>query len=1123
MANLISGKWEKITEQCYGDFQKKTDGPFYGCIQENNTYRIGGFNKDKKPDGSSLFVHGSFALFAKYKDGVMLYPYITIEHNGDSYIALKKENGITTYLHLQTNKSNFELYRLDEEDERIGYSISYDALTCTFKFNKYVNGDSVGEAKVAKKFMLTNPIVDKHEFDLPTKINFDEIREVAESDKFCAYHFLPKEGIGVGIDTFPNGHTSIGGCTRDIRKGYQMFQFDDYFMVFYADGVNFDGIKIQVDDSGEIFINVLKTVDDNKKRSSAIIWINGDEVTLCDSTTGSVEENAPRCRIRNMEEISFSMNGKFFTDYYYADHLYDDIEDAKAEEKKPLPMPEAKPQGKVIPERPKISDPNDPEYKMMSLIGQEDAKKEFARIRAYIQKNDASHVYKNIVFFGENGVGKSTVGRLITKVLYKYKAIRDDHYLEKNAKEIFNNFTGSTAENLDNLLKMGRDGVILIDDMHYLDALNSSNVNEGLFALAKIMEANPETVFILCDNKYNMNQILENNRDSFQRMIRFKVNFKDFTRDELKQILNIKAKEKGYVIKDEAMDKLLEIIFLSKSYGNNINASAAISILEEIIVIQNVRTEFIDDKTITKDDVDVYVVENDIAFIDQKTGFQSEARKKLDELVGLEKIKETVDDLIAYFSINRGKKVDFHMCFSGNPGTGKTEVARIIGKLLRQEGILGTTKFIEVTRRDLVGQYIGQSAIMTRDIIDKAMGGVLYIDEAYSLAYGGEKDYGAEVVAELLKAMEDRRGEFCVILAGYTNEMRHLFDLNPGFKSRIKFDLEFPDYSDEELEKIARLFLKRDNIYMTDENIKFLVKIVSVQRNFPNFANVRTLREAISRVQIKHAGRVRGLRDDDAVNELTYDDVIGAFTKEEIDFALHFDEEEETVPKLNPQILRDLYQGYKPEPFAKTQDYLSEAILALKMSEGKNGEGTGFMISKDGYFLTCGHCVDGAGKIVARRRISHHGRYIDINYDSVVISVDKKADVALCQVIADEKEEFEYLTLDDGMNEPEKLSKVYLLGYPFGVTRFDEMSANEGKVMSYQKANQWMLDQINLDIQAKGGNSGSPVIDAETSKVIGVFCGSSISRGQSVTEEINYGRPIKYVWNMLEKEYKEKN
>ena len=111
------------------------------------------------------------------------------------------------------------------------------------------------------------------------------------------------------------------------------------------------------------------------------------------------------------------------------------------------------------------------------------------------------------------------------------------------------------------------------------------------------------------------------------------MNFKDFTKDELKQILNIKLDEKGYKIEEDAMDKLLEIIFLSKTYGNNINASAAISILEEVIVIQNVRTEFIDSKTITKDDIDVYVVENDIAFIDQKTGYQSDARKKLDESV----------------------------------------------------------------------------------------------------------------------------------------------------------------------------------------------------------------------------------------------------------------------------------------------------------------------------------------------------------------------------------------------------------------------------------------------------------------------------------------------------------
>lgn len=759
--------------------------------------------------------------------------------------------------------------------------------------------------------------------------------------------------------------------------------------------------------------------------------------------------------------------------------------------------------------------PKTPEEEMMSLVGLESVKKEFVRIRAFVQKNDVSGEFKNMVFTGESGVGKSTVAKLLARILHDYGAIESDTYVERNAKELVNNFTGETTNLINALAKEGEGGVILIDDVHHLDILNSSNIPEGMQALTNAMRANPDTVFILCDSKYYMNGILENHKDLFLRQIRFKVDFRDFTREELREILNRKAAEKGYKVMKRAMDKLLDVIFLSKTYGNNINASAALAILEDVIIIQNVRTELIDDKTINLDDVTVYMKENDIAFIDQKTGGQSDARKKLGELVGLKEIKDTVDDLIAYFSINRGKKVDFHMAFSGNPGTGKTEVARIIGKLMRQEGILPTSKFLEVTRRDLIGQYVGQSAIMTRDVINRAMGGVLYIDEAYSLAYGGEKDFGPEVIAELLKAMEDRRGEFCVVLAGYTSEMQKLFDINPGLYSRIKFNLEFPDYTDEEFYQIAKLFLRKENAFMSEDSIRLLVRIVALERLKPNFANVRTLREYLSRIQIKHARRIMNKKVEGNPSELTYEDILNTFGQKTIDEANGNVEEETAKDRPDPKALKKLYAGEDVAPFALRKETLGEAILALRTTGDHNGESTGFTITKDGYFLTCAHCVAGAEKIQARRRIVHHGKNIDLYYEATPILVDEKADVALCK-IQSEDEEFEHLTLSLSTKDVNPLDKVLILGYPFGSSRFDAMSVNEGRVASYQRSTGRWPDQINLDIEAKGGNSGSPILVEGTSRVIGVFCGSSISHGSSLTEEINYCRPIEYAWKLLE-------
>ena len=1109
MSKYQTREWVVISPNVVGDFNKG-EGPYFGCVSEGeNNYRFGRFNSDKKEDGLIANVLEKCVQFGNYKDGRLISPNVEVYKNGDINIFFEKQpDKPARVLKLDFSDSSFRYSQVNDDGVEDGTTVYYDGRTGTVMLIRYKQGATALSFVADKKFHLRNKLICGEKIECPSKVDFNHFDFHSLNGQTYVNNDIGNK-VGIGVMTVEENLYSVGFWKNKERDGYQVAYFEDHFSIACGRANEYFGPYIDIADD-KIFVMVNSKNDSGKIIHSGILVVKDDFIYLNDSTGESIEYGDPAFFVENFDVLSFDDkgDGKLEECCSFNNIIEKNLESANKKKEK--------------------IDPNDPEYKMLSLIGQEDAKKEFKRLRAYIQKNDTSNSYKNIVFMGENGVGKSTVGKLISEVLYKYDAISLDDYTEMSAKEIYNNFTGSTKENLVNLVNEGKGGVILIDDLHYLDALNNSNVNEGLFALSKAMMDNPGTVFILCDNKYNMNQILENNPLLFQGLIRFKVNFKDFSREELKEILNLKLTEKGYSIMPEAMSKLLEIIYLSKAYGNNINASAAISILEEIIVIQNVRTELVDDKTITLDDIDVYVIENDIAFIDQKTGYQSDARKKLDELVGLENVKETVDDLIAYFSINRGKKVDFHMSFSGNPGTGKTEVARIIGKLLRQEGILPTSKFLEVTRKDLIGQYVGSTAIITRDVIDKAMGGVLYIDEAYSLAYGtdsdgGGKDYGKECIAELLKAMEDRRGEFCVILSGYTNEMKKLFDLNPGFKSRVKFDLEFPDYTDEELEKIARLFLKRDNEIMSDENIKFLAKIVSIQRNFPNFANVRTLREDISKVQIKHARRARLNPEDPTARELTRDDIINAFSEEEIRLATESNEEVEKIPCVNPALLKDLALERTPEKFENTKDYLSESILALKMSEGKNGEGTGFIISKDGYFLTCAHCVDGADAINVRRRISHHGRHIDLNYDASVVSIDKAADVALCKINADKDEEFEYLVLADRGTELEKLHKIYLLGYPFGVSRFDELSINEGKVASYQKESERGLAQINLDIQAKGGNSGSPVIDEATSTVIGMLCGSSLSYGSKLVEEINYARPIDYVWNMLEKEYKENN
>ncbi|HHY31817.1 MAG TPA: AAA family ATPase [Firmicutes bacterium] len=243
-----------------------------------------------------------------------------------------------------------------------------------------------------------------------------------------------------------------------------------------------------------------------------------------------------------------------------------------------------------------------------------------------------------------------------------------------------------------------------------------------------------------------------------------------------------------------------------------------------------------------------------------------EALAELDALIGLDKVKALVREIVAYVRIQQIRAARqltceplvLHMIFSGNPGTGKTTCARLFGKIFREMGVLEKGHLVERERADLVGEYIGHTAQKTREQIKKALGGILFIDEAYSLARGGEKDFGKEAIDTLVKGMEDFRDRFIVILAGYRDEMTTFINANPGIKSRFPIHIEFPDYTTEELLRIADLMLKKRD-YRLDVAARARLEAILSRRTGPgneHSGNARLVRNLIERAIRRQALRL---------------------------------------------------------------------------------------------------------------------------------------------------------------------------------------------------------------------------------------------------------------------------
>ncbi len=269
---------------------------------------------------------------------------------------------------------------------------------------------------------------------------------------------------------------------------------------------------------------------------------------------------------------------------------------------------------------------------------------------------------------------------------------------------------------------------------------------------------------------------------------------------------------------------------------------------------------------------------------------ENDPYEELQSLIGLEGVKEEVRTLANFAKVqkmraDKGLKnpnMSYHLVFTGSPGTGKTTVARIVARIYKDLGILKKGHLVETDRSGMIGQYVGQTAPKVNAMCDSALNGVLFIDEAYALTqHSGSQDYGDEAVATLLKRMEDDRDKLVVIVAGYTDEMKHFIETNPGLQSRFNRYINFPDYTPEELYKIFRMYLNKNEYTITKEAASYLEQrldyvVAHKDRNFGNARYVRNVFEKAIQCQANRISKGRNLSEDE-LTEITLADIKKAF------------------------------------------------------------------------------------------------------------------------------------------------------------------------------------------------------------------------------------------------------
>ncbi|MDD6070804.1 MAG: AAA family ATPase [Clostridiales bacterium] len=503
-----------------------------------------------------------------------------------------------------------------------------------------------------------------------------------------------------------------------------------------------------------------------------------------------------------------------------------------------------------------------------SVIGMNNVKNTMAQFKKYAmfmkmakeQGVAVPNANMHMIFTGNPGTGKTMVARIVGQLLFELGIIEDNKVVEVEPRNLIGTYIGESAQKTAAYVNQAMGGVLFIDEAYAIG--NSECGKEAIATLIKSMEDYKDKfVVIFAGYDKEMHEFLNINSGIASR-IGYNFHFDDYNGKELVEIFDVKMKNAGFVYDDSVLSAVGEITDHFAGKKNFGNGRFVDKIIQKVLI--NHANNF------NENDDPKAIVATDIPSIEKMISTDViehiDIEESLGKIIGLENVKTKVRQFAAYTEFQQAAKKqgavipagNMHMIFTGNPGTGKTTIARVMVDLLYSLDVIKERKLVEVERKDLIAGYIGQTAIKTGEVIERAMNGVLFVDEAYSLASESENDFGSEAIATLIKAMEDHKDELIVIFAGYKDEMRTFLKINPGIESRIGYTFDFEDYTvDELLEMYMRKMNKDMKFDVLDDVQDKLRNICEYFSKKPNYGNGRFVGRLVQETLVRHSNRVK--------------------------------------------------------------------------------------------------------------------------------------------------------------------------------------------------------------------------------------------------------------------------